>query len=78
MDYFEMAADLPRDSYCQRQTNDAVCIYRTQCVMCQLYQQMDLPPHYPLPVIDSPKVVFMVYYCLQLIGEFFNAEIDLG
>ena len=51
MDFFEMAADLPRSSYCKRQQEGKVCQTRTQCIHCELYSQGMLPAHYPVPAV---------------------------
>lgn len=61
MDYFEMAADLPRDTYCMRQDTGSSCISRTQCVMCEMYSKGLLSPHYPVPAIPL-RVQFMDPY----------------
>lgn len=74
MDYFEMAADLPRKDYCKRQQEGGVCQTRVQCIHCQLYSEGLLPAHYPVPSIHVDT--FTVTYVLCLIEDFWRRELD--
>jgi hypothetical protein len=73
MDLFEFAGDLPRENYCKRQREGRECLTRTQCTMCQLYEQGLLPAHYPVPAVIYFVVPVVVEgYCLRV--EIINAS----